>query len=238
MTPIEWIVAGLAVAAGTAIHGGVGFGSMLVAAPILVLLDPRLVPGPALGAGLLLTALIFLRERTHVHVSGIRWILVGALPGVASGAYVVAVLPTGRLEIAFSTLVLVAVGMSVAGWTIRPTPATSCGAGLLAGFMGTATSIGGPPVALLYQREAGPTIRSTVNAFFFVATVLSLTSLAVVGEFGPDRILDGLALWPGVAVGIGLSGFTRRHVDRGRARAAVLLVAAAAAIIVLARAVS
>lgn len=238
MTPIEWIVAGLAVAGGTAIHGGVGFGSMLVAAPILVLVDPRLVPGPALGAGLLLTALIFLRERGHVHASGIRWILVGALPGAAAGAASVAVLPADGLEIVFSVLVLLAVGLSVLGRSVRPVPAAALGAGFLSAFMGTATSIGGPPAALLYQREAGPTIRATLNAYFLFATVLSLGSLAGVGQFGPEGIRDALTLWPGVVGGFVLSGVTRRYIDRGRARAGVLTVAAGAAIIVLARAVS
>lgn len=54
-------------------------------------------------------------------------------------------------------------------------------------------------------------------------------------------VVAGLAVAAGTAihggVGFGLSGFTRRRVDRGRARAAVLLVAAAPAITVLARAV-
>ena len=45
------------------LQGSVGFGFSIVAAPLLILLDRRLVPGPLLLAGLLLV--IFLTFREH-----------------------------------------------------------------------------------------------------------------------------------------------------------------------------
>ena len=50
--------------------------------------------------------------------------------------------------------------------------------------MGTISSVGGPPVALLYQDERGSEVRGTLSSIFAVGALFSLVVLAVVGEFG------------------------------------------------------
>src|SRR5947208_542824 len=46
------VVAVLVVAVTSAVQGALGFGMNLLAVPVLVVLDPLLVPGPAVAAGL------------------------------------------------------------------------------------------------------------------------------------------------------------------------------------------
>lgn len=46
MSALELVVVSLVFAIGSALQGAVGFGANLLAVPVLVLVDPTLVPGP------------------------------------------------------------------------------------------------------------------------------------------------------------------------------------------------
>ncbi len=67
--------------AGAAVQGSVGFGLNLLAAPLLVLIDARLVPGPVLVAAIALVAVMSWRERHAIDFGGLRWALLGRLAG-------------------------------------------------------------------------------------------------------------------------------------------------------------
>ena len=54
MTLLQWVLASAAVGAGACIQGSIGFGLNLVAAPVLLMVDTTLVPGPAIFLGLVL----------------------------------------------------------------------------------------------------------------------------------------------------------------------------------------
>jgi uncharacterized membrane protein YfcA len=109
------------------------------------------------------------------------------------------------------------------------------GAGAVSGFMGTISSIGGPPVALLYQHDGGPTLRATLPRYFFIGGVLGLAALVPVGKLGRTELLDSLALLPGVLVGVQGSRWLAKHVDRRSARPWVLGLSTLAAMSVLVR---
>ena len=47
-------------------------------------------------------------------------------------------------------------------------------AGAASGVMGTATAIGGPPMALVWQRNSGARLRGTMSGFFLVGSAMSL----------------------------------------------------------------
>ena len=56
------------------------------------------------------------------------------------------------LSIGLGAAVLIAVAMSIWLPSVPTTPSLTVGAGAVSGFMGTTTGVGGPPMALLYQR--------------------------------------------------------------------------------------
>ena len=229
------LVAGLAVLLGAAVQGSVGIGLGLVAAPVFALLEPSLVPGTILLTSSVLPVLTSLRELQDVDWRGLAFALVGRVPGIALGVYVVATQPPSTTAIVVAVVVLGAVALSVTTWEARPTPRALLVAGAISGVSGTATSVGGPPVALLYQRAPGPTVRSTMGLYFLIGNVTSVSALALAGEVGTRDVTRALVLMPFLLVGFLLSGPLRRHVDGPRLRVAVLVLSAASAVALLVR---
>jgi uncharacterized protein len=230
---LDIAIATLAVAVGACAQGVLGFGLGLVAAPVLAMVDTDLVPGPLLFVGVPLTVMVALRERGSLDFHGVRWALVGRIPGTVAGAVAVSALPERPLAILLALVVLTAVLLSLGGWRVRPTPGTLVTAGTASGFMGTATSIGGPPMAIVYQRRAGPELRATLAAYFLVGAAFSLALLAVAGEFRGPELVHGLVLLPGVLVGFACSRLAAPLLDRGYTRAAVLSFSSASALALL-----
>jgi hypothetical protein len=95
--------------------------------------------------------------------------------------------------------------------------------------MGTASSIGGPPMAMALHRSGGPSMRGTLSAYFLLGTVLSVAMLVAVGEFGTDDVVSSGVLLPPLLVGFAASRYVAPHVDAGPLRAAVLVVSSLAA---------
>jgi hypothetical protein len=228
-------VAGLAVCVGALLQGAVGFGLALVAAPILYLIDPHLVPGPLIFASMVLTALAAHRDRHAIDFAGLAWGLSGRLPGTVLGAALLAAIPPDRLAAPLGALVVLAVLLSASGVRVEPTPRVLLGAGLLSGIMGTVSSIGGPPMALVYQYAHGSRLRGTLGGYFVIGSVMSLAGIAAVGRFGVAELRMGAALVPGMVLGFALSSRLTPWLDVGRTRPAVLCVAALAGIGVLLR---
>ncbi|MGI8793539.1 MAG: sulfite exporter TauE/SafE family protein [Acidimicrobiales bacterium] len=232
MTGIELGLAALIIGIGALVQGSIGFGMNIVAAPLLVLIDTALVPGPTLAAAVVLTLLITVREHEHIEFSGLGWALAGRVPGTVLGALALLVLSTKGLTVLFAVLVLGAVALST-GWHIPRNASTLFAAGGLSGFMSMTTSIGGPPMALVYQRASGSTLRATLSGYFLVGGVISVIGLAAVGRFGRDELVASAVLLPGLVIGFGLSRFTGHLLDRAWLRPTVLVVAATSAVIAL-----
>ena len=238
MSFLEVAIASITVFVGSTVQGSIGFGMGLLAAPILGLLDPRFVPAPILLSSLVLTTCLALRERYEIDVVGVRWALVGRVAGTLVAGMILAVLPPDLMTILFGSVVLVAVAMSVSGVRLQPERSILIGAGMLSALMGTIASIGGPPMALVYQHADGARLRATMSSFFVVGTVMSLTALRLVGRFGADEVVLALVILPAMVAGLLASRWTATRVDRGYTRPLVLVLAAAAGLAVILRQLS
>lgn len=235
ISSLEAFGAAAVVFIGAWVQGSIGFGLAVVAAPLLVLIEPDLVPAPLILNGLLLTLLVAYRERRSIDAGSIRWTILGSVAGTGIAAAVLRVISAYGFTILFSILVLLAVGLSTLGLAVPPTRRNTLIAGGLSGFMGTASSIGGPPVALLYQNSPGPRFRGTLSAYFCTTGVMALLALAGVGKLGTDELALALPMLPGLVIGYALSGFTARILDRRSLRPAVLILSAISAAAVLVR---
>ncbi|MCC5577697.1 sulfite exporter TauE/SafE family protein [Microtetraspora sp. AC03309] len=223
------LIAGLAVCAGAIVQGGVGFGLGLIAAPLLTLLDPTVMPGAVQVVNVTLPLFTLAVEWRRVDWRGLGFAVLGRLPGTFVGAFVVVHVSTGTLGVLVGVMVVIAVGLSARAVSVPRNAATLAGAGFCSGVTGTATGIGGPPMGLVYQSAKGPQIRATLAMFFFLSATQSLIVLRVVGKLPERAIVAGLWLIPFLIVGFLVSGPLRRYLDGGRARAAILAVAAVSA---------
>ena len=148
---------------------------------------------------------------------------------------VMAELPAEQLGLFFEDVVLLAVALSVSGVHVEPRPVSLLAGGALSGIMGTIAAIGGPPMALLYQRAPGAQVRGTLSSVFLVGTVVSLAALALVGRFGGEELRLTLLLLPGALFGFVVSRRLASRLDRGYTRPAVLVVASIAGFLVVVR---
>lgn len=227
----------MAVLIGAVVQGSIGFGINLVAVPVVALIEPKALPATLVLLAFPLSVAMVQREHHAVDRRGVAWILVGRVPGTLLGAWIVTTVSADSLSIVVGTVVLVAVAISVFGDAIPVHAGSQVAAGVASGAMGTAAGIGGPPLALLYQRHDGPTIRATLAAAFLFGTMLSAATLAAAGQIGRGHLVFAFALTPATLCG---SLFARRltdALDRGWLRPAVLTYAAISAVIVVANGV-
>jgi len=238
VSPVDLLIAFLIVLAGAAIQGAIGFGANLFAAPLLALVDPELVPGPVITSALVVNVLILRRDRVDDSWRQLRTANVGQLLGCVSGAALLASLPTNALAVVFAVVILIGVVLSMSGLHPRRTPTTMGVAGAAAGFMGTTTGVGGPPIALVMQKSEGLELRGLLSRFFLLGSIFSLTALWVVGRYGWHEVWYGILLVPGVLVGVRFSTWLAARVDRGHLRGAVLALSAASAAVTLVKALA
>jgi len=235
LTILDLILTTVVVTIGATLQGSVGLGLGMFGAPMLMLIDPGFIPGPLLCAALVLTLLLTHRERHSIHFPDLRWALSGRVVGIILGLGMLASLSPDRLRLVFGVLILVGVVISASGLHLRISPRTLVAAGGLSGLMGTTISVGGPAMALIYQRSSGARIRGTLSAYFVVGVAMSLVGLRVIGLFGREQLMLTAALLPGILLGYLVSRHTASALDKGYTRLALLSVSAAAAILVMLR---
>jgi uncharacterized membrane protein YfcA len=241
LTDLSWqvvLLIGLVVMLGAYVQAVVGLGLGLLGAPVIALVEPSLVPVLTLWLALLISGLNLLDEHAHVDWRSTAWSLPARVPGTVLGAWLVTAFSEEQLGVALALMVLLAVALSVRTVRVPVNPGTLVAAGLVAGATGTATSVGGPPIALLYQRWSPEVARATMSVFFFVGVILSLAALAISGSLGREPSLLALVMSPGVLLGYVVGRRTRGLVDRELFRRGVLVVCAVSAVILLTRSVS
>ncbi|MDC7786030.1 sulfite exporter TauE/SafE family protein [Rhodoplanes sp. TEM] len=232
---VRWGAASLLVLAGACMQGvsGVGFG--VFAAPILAIIDPELVPGPMLFLGLVIAVLAVRRERSGLDTRGVGFAMLGRVPASVAAAAMMTALPVREVSIVFALLILAGVAMSLARFAPRVSPATMFGAGCISGFMGTITSVGTPPIALMYQNAPKATLRASLGGFLFLGSLVSIAALSVTGRFGVHDVVLGTWLIAPLWLGFWLSTPLARRLPAKAVRLTVLGLSALAALLLLLR---
>lgn len=226
------------ITAAACLQGSIGFGFALIAAPALVLVDPAFVPGPVMLSSTVLTTLILLREHQSVNFTPVRGAVLGNLAGTTLAGTALSFVSPYGFGILFALVVLAAVFLSALGLRPSVTRRNAIVAGAASGFMGTTSSIGGPPVALLFQGERAAALRGNLSAYFLCSTLIGLSMLTFIGRFGATELALAQKLLPGVIFGFLLSLRTSRLLDGGAVRPVILGLSGAAAVVILVRTLS
>lgn len=224
-----------AVFVGATLQGVVGLGLGLVLAPVTGLVAPELLPGLALWLAMVFPLLTLTRDWRSADWHGLGWSLAARIPGTAAGVWLVSLLPAPALNIVVGVVVLTAVALTVRTIRLPNTPASLIGAGLVSGVTGTVSSIGGPPLALVYQHDSPDTLRSTLGVYFVVGAAFSIIGLSATGQLPARDLLIAVGLTPVLLLGFLLSGPLRRHLDSRAVRNTLLAVCAVSAVALIVR---
>lgn len=227
-----------ALVVGAAVQGLVGLGLGLVAAPVTMLVAPGLMPDLLLWLAVLMPVVTLLREHGEIDWPGLGWSLTARVPGTAAGVALVASVPLRTLGIVVGGMVLLSVLLTARAVAIPVNRGSLLTAGFISGVTGTATSIGGPPMALLLQHRSPRQIRTTLAVYFLLGAALSLGGLGLSGSLHRTPFLLAMLLTPCLVVGFLLSRVGGRHLPRDRVRVAVLVVCGATAVVLLLRSLS
>jgi len=237
ITTPEFAVAFLVSFLAAALHSTVGFGFALLSVPVLSLLNPLFAPVPQLLVVFPLTLAIVFRERHAVEVKSTLWIFAGRIPGALVGVALLKLLSSAALDVLMSLMVILGVTLVISRGTFRRTAAREFGAGVASGTMAMVSAIGGPPIALLYRNDAGPTVRANLGLVFAIGLCITISVRSLAGEVSWDEVVIGAALLPAVWLGLRASKNLIPRVDGPRLRNAIVVVAGGAALLLLARGV-
>lgn len=222
------VVFGAAVAQGV---GGVGFA--MFAAPVAAMFFPQLAPGPLLTLGGFISLLTALRERAAIDWPAVSYALAGRAVGTLIAIYAMARFAPQALGVLFACMILAAVALSVAGLRFSATPGRVSGAGVASGIMGTMTSVGAPPIAIVLQHAAPPRLRATLGMVLFLGSIFSLAMLALAKRYTGYHVGLALSLAPFLLAGFAVSNRLRTLLPPRAVRGVLLAACAMGAVGVL-----
>jgi len=229
----DLLLAVLVVVLGSIIQGVSGVGGGFIMVPLLAMINMKYLPGPLIFGSLSISGLMAWRERAHIDFRATHFTLLAIIPGATLGAWLLSRVAPDRLGIVFGSMILFAVIISALGVHFPLTRITATISGFFAGMMGASSGIGAPVIAVLYQRESGPMLRSTLAYVYTIASVLIVLALVIFGKFSLSEAQSGLLLVPGFMLGYICSRPLALHFDHGATRYIVLGVSASAAAVLL-----
>lgn len=209
-----FVILGAAGLAGFA-QGFAGFGSTLVALPILGLILPARTAVPA-GCLMALCMNAFLVAGLHGHIRrGWLALLVGtSLPGAALGVMLLGAAPDLVMKglLGAATLYAAARLLRKGEPEAAPGGGWAVAAGVLAGFMGVSIGVNGPPIVAWMARQPwdARTIKATLTSYFLLAGLVIVGTQAAGGMFTAGTLhvfaLSLPALIAGIWAGSASSG--------------------------------
>jgi uncharacterized protein len=202
------------------VNGALGYGFSSLTVPVALLFHSSRILNPALvliEVFINLYVLFINRGSVRAVWRRVYPILIGLLPGVAIGSYVLASIHPGWLKFATYALLLPLILVQAAG-VRRPIRAEKLigvpfGAGL--GFLYSVTTISGPPLAVLFNNQ-GLVKQDFRAGLALIRVAESLLTAFAYWQLGLFVTQSFDLLWlivPGVLVGIPLGAFAIRRLD-------------------------
>jgi uncharacterized protein len=202
------------------VNGALGYGFSSLTVPVALLFHAGRILNPALvlvEAFINLLALFVNRGSVRAVWKRIYPILIGLLPGVALGSYVLASIHPGWLKFATYSLLLPLILVQAAG-VRRPIGAEKLfgvpfGAGL--GFLYSATTISGPPLAVLFNNQGlvKQDFRAGLALIRVAESVLTAFAYWQLGLFVADSLAIASTIVPAALLGIPLGAWAIRRLD-------------------------
>ena len=167
-------------------QGVTGFGFGLLAIPLLSLfIDIKTAVPLCSLLGTLITAYLSFQLRAHIDRRKILPLLLGCIPGVAAGTFLLKKAPTQLLSILMGVMLIAYALYRLLGkqQSRSINEKWAYVAGFFTGAISSAFSAGGPPT-IIYTTLRGwnkDEIKATLSGFFFAGAFLVITAHALTG---------------------------------------------------------
>lgn len=232
---LPYIFLGLIIFVGATVQGVIGFGLGTISTPIMALLKPDLVPVVVLCLAFIIACSTLHRAWAETDWKMVLYSNIARLPGTFLAAWALAVLSTNSLQLFIGCAVIFTMVLSSLGWTPKVNAGNTVIAGVLSGFLGTSTSIGGPPMALLMKTFNPAEARGTLAATFVFGSIVSMVTLALGGQVTTYQLKYALIYLPLAVLGLVAANYFNRFVDRKVLNRMVVIVSIGASIVLIAQ---
>jgi len=202
------------------VNGALGYGFSSLTVPVALVFYTNRILNPALvliEVFINLYVLFINRASVPAVWKRVYPILIGLLPGIAIGSYLLASLHPGWIKFVTYTILLPLILVQAAGIR-RPIQSERLiglpfGTGL--GFLYSVTTVSGPPLAILFNNQG--LVKREFRAGLGLIRVAESTLTAIVyyhlGLFAAESQSIFLMIIPGVFVGIPLGAYLIRRLD-------------------------
>ncbi len=212
-----------------------GFGSALVAVPLLTLVvHPVAAVVAATAVSLVLTSGAAWRERSYVDVASARVLTLTGVLGMPLGLVPLVLADEARLEAWIAATMLVMVLLVAAGVRIgaRGLPV----AGVLSGALLTSTGMNGPPLVMALMEREPRRYRATLQGVFAVQDVVAVAAFLALGYVDREVALLTASGLVGIPIGWRLGDAVFHRIPAARLRPVIVagLVLTAASVLLAA----
>lgn len=228
MSPGAYAVIAVAAFFGALIQGKSGLGFPYLLSPVAGLVAPQLLPATVMMLAVVVNLDVAGRHWRAVDVKEFTLISVGRLLGTVVAGYLVSILAVELFQVVLGTLMLSAIALSVAGFSVALSDRNLFMAGIGAGFVGTITTIGGVIVAILYINESPQRIKGILGTTLVIGGLFAVGVLAYFGEAGIVHLIYAAAVAPPVLLGLGAARLWTGMANDHAIRRAVLIISALA----------
>lgn len=215
---------------GAFVQRATGFGLAVIGTPLILMLEPRLVPAVLVMFGLLVALMMVGTYRREIRLGAVGMALVGRVPGTAIGVWLLLVAPLDVLEKFIAAIVLSSVAVSVFKFRLPLNRLSLFVAGVVSGIFGTVSAIGGPPIALLMHRLPADSARANLSAFFIVSATMTLLALLLAGRIHLWHLEMAVTFIPAVVLGNVLASRIAHRLDRHTLQRSSLILSTVAAL--------
>jgi uncharacterized membrane protein YfcA len=202
----------------TVIRSAFGFGEALVAVPLLALAIP--VEVAALVAVLIsvtVSLIVVLQDWRSIHIRSAVWLVLPTLLGIPLGLVALKTVPEPVVKAVLAVVIIV-----FSGWSLMPRAHFRLENdrfaglfGLVAGILGGACGMNGPPLAMYGSLRRWPpaNFRATLQGYFLPASLAGMAAYWIAGLWTPVVSRFYLLSLPGVILGIFLGRIVNRRMN-------------------------
>lgn len=198
----------------TLVRSTFGFGESLIAVPLFILFLPIEVSVPlSVLLSVLIALIVVIQDHSKIHFQSAKWLILYAIPGIPVGLVLLLFasnfwieLLLGVLLVSYSLYSLLAKEKSIQATNDR-SGLFICG--FLSGVLGGAYGINGPPLVVYgkLQRWSANQFRATLQAYFFVASTVSIIGYACKGLITSHVVVNFLYAIPAAVPAIFLGRY-------------------------------